>query len=164
MTTGQGVLGGNMFAYCLNNPVNMVDSQGDVAIIDDALLLLLLLLVGTIETAAYVGTDVSTSSASNIGGILSDPLPAIKETYVETFVVAAVMVTVLTTPRTGSGISVVEDRNPDPYARPGQKKQEREKKEKKRKNRNFKNRSGKRRPSEPKRHTPGRDHRKNFKK
>ena len=90
---------------------------------------------------------------------MSDPLPAIKETYVETFVVAAVMVTVLTTPRTGSGISVVEDRNPDPYARPGQKKQEREKK---RKNRNFKNRSGKRRPSEPKRHTPGRDHRKNF--
>ena len=99
MTTGQGVLGGNMFAYCLNNPVNMVDSQGDVAIIDDALLLLLLLLVGTIETAAYVGTDVSTSSASNIGGILSDPLPAIKET----FVVAAAVVTVLTTPRTGSG-------------------------------------------------------------
>ena len=97
-----------MFAYCLNNPVNMVDSQGDVAIIDDALLLLLLLLVGTIETAAYVGTDVSTSSASNIGGILSDPLPAIKETYVETFVVAAVMVTVLTTPRTGSGITVVK--------------------------------------------------------
>ena len=107
MTTGQGVLGGNIFAYCLNNPVNMVDAQGDIAVIDDALLLLLLLLVGTIETAAYVGTDVSTSSVSNIGGILSDPLPAIKETYVETFVVAAVMVTVLTTPRTGSGISVV---------------------------------------------------------
>ena len=28
MTTGQGVLGGNMFAYCLNNPVNMFDSLG----------------------------------------------------------------------------------------------------------------------------------------
>ena len=109
MTTGQGVLGGNMFAYCLNNPVNMVDSQGDVAIIDDALLLLLLLLAGTVETAAYIGTDVSTSSVSNIGGILSDPLPAIKETYVETFVVAAVMVTVLTTPRIGSGITVVSE-------------------------------------------------------
>ena len=114
MTTGQGVLGGNMFAYCLNNPVNMVDSQGDVAIIDDALFLLLLLLVGTVETAAYVGTDVSTSSVSNIGGILSDPLPAIKETYVETFVVAAVMVTVLTTPRTGSGITVISDDKPEP--------------------------------------------------
>ena len=28
MTTGQGVLGGNMFAYCLNNPVNMFDTLG----------------------------------------------------------------------------------------------------------------------------------------
>ena len=29
MTTGQGVLGGNMWAYCGNNPVNRADSQGD---------------------------------------------------------------------------------------------------------------------------------------
>jgi len=28
MSTGQGVLGGNMFAYCLNNPVNMFDTLG----------------------------------------------------------------------------------------------------------------------------------------
>ena len=28
MSTGQGVLGGNMWAYCLNNPVNMIDSTG----------------------------------------------------------------------------------------------------------------------------------------
>ena len=32
MTTGQGVLGGNMFAYCLNNPVNMVDQTGAEAV------------------------------------------------------------------------------------------------------------------------------------
>ena len=30
MSTGQGVLGGNMFAYCLNNPVNMFDTLGCV--------------------------------------------------------------------------------------------------------------------------------------
>ena len=29
MTTGQGVLGGNMFAYCGNNPVNRIDTDGD---------------------------------------------------------------------------------------------------------------------------------------
>ena len=29
MTTGQGVLGGNMFAYCLNNPVNRTDLFGN---------------------------------------------------------------------------------------------------------------------------------------
>ena len=28
MSTGQGVIGGNMWAYCLNNPVAMVDSNG----------------------------------------------------------------------------------------------------------------------------------------
>jgi len=27
-STGQGVLGSNMFAYCLNNPVNRVDPNG----------------------------------------------------------------------------------------------------------------------------------------
>ena len=27
-TTGQGLLGNNMFAYCLNNPVNLVDPYG----------------------------------------------------------------------------------------------------------------------------------------
>ena len=29
--TGQGLLGNNMFAYCLNNPVNFVDSEGTTA-------------------------------------------------------------------------------------------------------------------------------------
>ena len=31
-TTGQGVLGNNMFAYCCNNPVNMADPTGEIAI------------------------------------------------------------------------------------------------------------------------------------
>jgi len=30
-TTGQGVLGSNMFAYCLNNPVNRVDQSGSLS-------------------------------------------------------------------------------------------------------------------------------------
>ena len=28
MSTGQGLLGNNMFAYCVNNPVNMADPTG----------------------------------------------------------------------------------------------------------------------------------------
>lgn len=31
-STGQGVIGNNMFAYCLNNPVNNLDSSGTVAV------------------------------------------------------------------------------------------------------------------------------------
>jgi len=30
VSTGQGLLGFNMFAYCLNNPVNMVDQDGRI--------------------------------------------------------------------------------------------------------------------------------------
>ena len=32
MSTGQGMLGSNMYAYCLNNPVNNVDSSGEFAL------------------------------------------------------------------------------------------------------------------------------------
>lgn len=31
VSTGQGILGNNMFAYCLNNPVNYEDSDGEMA-------------------------------------------------------------------------------------------------------------------------------------
>ena len=31
VSTGQGILGSNMFAYCINNPVNMVDLEGSMA-------------------------------------------------------------------------------------------------------------------------------------
>ena len=30
VSTGQGILGNNMFAYCLNNPVNMYDASGNL--------------------------------------------------------------------------------------------------------------------------------------
>ena len=32
ISTGQGVLGTNMFAYCLNNPVNRIDESGSLSI------------------------------------------------------------------------------------------------------------------------------------
>ena len=35
VSTGQGILGNNMFAYCLNNPVNGLDPRGNVATIFD---------------------------------------------------------------------------------------------------------------------------------
>lgn len=53
--------------------------------------------------------------------------------------------------------STVRKNGPDSYARPGQKKQGREHKNKARKNKNWKPRPT---PKPPKKHTPGRDHRK----
>lgn len=32
ISTGQGILETNMYAYCLNNPVNMIDSTGEIAV------------------------------------------------------------------------------------------------------------------------------------
>ena len=31
-STGQGILGSNMFAYCLNNPINRIDACGDISL------------------------------------------------------------------------------------------------------------------------------------
>ena len=112
MTTGQGVLGGNMWAYCLNNPANMTDSNGEIAIVDDAAVLLLLLLLGVVVVTAYAVVDVAVSSIGSVGGILSEPLSPIEKTYIETFAAVAAVITVLTTPRTGSKISVISDDEP----------------------------------------------------
>ncbi len=37
VSTGQGVLGNNIFAYCLNNPVNFEDANGEMAAVAGAL-------------------------------------------------------------------------------------------------------------------------------
>ena len=38
VATGQGLLGNNMFAYCLNNPANYIDPSGNVALVDDVVI------------------------------------------------------------------------------------------------------------------------------
>ena len=45
-STGQGLLGNNMFAYCLNNPVNMVDYSGHYAI--EAIWAIILVIVAAV--------------------------------------------------------------------------------------------------------------------
>ena len=39
VSTGQGILGNNMFAYCLNTPTNYLDPSGTIALIDDTIIL-----------------------------------------------------------------------------------------------------------------------------
>ena len=57
-------------------------------------------------------------------------------------------------------ISFSKDYNPDPYARPGQKKQGRERKEKKKGGGDWNPRNNRRNERPPKHHTPGREHQK----
>ena len=165
MTTGQGVLGGNMWAYCLNNPILYSDTFGEsvtVCILGVTFTLVELLVIGV---AVAVVADILINGEDALVMKAAEGVAEAVETIVQIW---QVVETVVTHPFSigsgitiGSGISVVEDKqNPDPYARPGQKKQNREVKEKKRKKDNFKSRSGKRRIEPPKKHTPGRDHRK----
>ena len=59
MSTGQGVLGGNMWAYCLNNPVIYEDSQGDLGVI------------GTLLVGAAVGAAIGAIIGGVFGGLTS---------------------------------------------------------------------------------------------
>ena len=57
-STGQGILGINMFAYCLNDPVNHIDSSGKSA----------LLILGVIAAGAIVGGILGAFNAAASGG------------------------------------------------------------------------------------------------
>lgn len=93
-----------------------------------------------------IRADISTNT-DNITDIRNlNKIPNITENLVN---VSAVLVNI-----------VLNAYNPDPYKRPGQKKQGREKKNKSRKKPNWEPRNGTRRPKKPKSHTPGKDHRK----
>ena len=58
-SVGQGFIGYNMFAYCINNPVAGIDATGEMCGADDAALLGLGLIVGGIVLIAYYATTPS---------------------------------------------------------------------------------------------------------
>ena len=133
VSTGTGLLSFNMFAYCVNNPANMYDPSG----------YLQLALAG----AGYVAT------AATIGGTnVWNPLGWI---VIGTVVVVSVVVIAVDIYDSQNSFAISSEA--DPYARPGQKKQGRERKSKARRSKDWKPRSN---PKPPKKHTPGRDHRK----
>ena len=122
----------NLFTYCWNNPVNMYDPDG--------YWVLALAGVGYLATAGTVGI-------SNIWNPVGWVILGVA--VVATAVVVGI--DIYDSVKTSSG------NNPDPYARSGQKKQGRERKNKARKSDNWKPKSN---PKPPKKHTPGREHRK----
>ena len=56
VSTGQGITGTNMFAYCVNNPVNMIDTDGNLAISLFAYMTFLAVSVITVATCYYIST------------------------------------------------------------------------------------------------------------
>ena len=120
----------NVFAYCFNNSVNMCDLDGSWAF--------------AIAGGGYLATagTIGVANAWNpVGWVIVGTVAIATVTMVGVIVYT----------------STVRKNEPDPYARPGQKKQGRERKNKARKNKNWKPRS---KPKPPKKHTPDRDYRK----
>jgi len=180
-------VGYNLFAYCDNNPIMYIDQLGlaEEAVLEKAIkmgstfaamdgplpggdllgafVVVVVLLVEAAESGEYNSSfddDVVPGECKSVG---SQDF----EYYHDDYQYAS---DVLTLPSTSS-VSVESDspsesvitkdknRDPNPYKRPGQKKQEREKREKK-KGRDDWTLNPNKRQKPPKHHTPGRDHRK----
>ena len=71
-STGYGIAGCNMFAYCYNSPLNLSDSEGELVVIDDAAILLAAF-VG-VAVVSIVNTPTVRETICNIGNSLSDIL------------------------------------------------------------------------------------------
>lgn len=83
MSTGDGILGNNMFAYCLNNPVNYADPTGHMPewakwVVGG--LAVAGLIVATVLTCGVAGTGAAAVGAAMLaGGIISGGLNAIDQ-------------------------------------------------------------------------------------
>ncbi len=94
MTTGQGVLGGNMWAYCGNNPVNRADSQGEFAILGT----IVAGVVSVVVAGVFGGLSSLASGESFGAGFVSGAVTA-------TVTVAAIAITVATGGTAGAVIA-----------------------------------------------------------
>ena len=123
----------NLFVYCGNNPANMYDPNGYCTI--------------ALAGGGYLAT-AGTAGVVNVWNPVG---------WVILGTLAVTTVVIVGFEIYDSIKSASKSSEADPYARPGQKKQGRERKTKARKNDNWKPRSN---PKPPKKHTPGREHRK----
>ena len=57
ISTGNNIIGTNMFSYCFNNPVNLLDPSGEVAFVDDLIYVIAATL--TVYVASVAVTCVS---------------------------------------------------------------------------------------------------------
>ena len=147
----------NLFAYCDNNPVMRVDDDGEfwkevglaVAITAGAVAIgALIVATGGIAVVAVAGGGTAFVASSTA-------VTAIGVATVTGKVAYGGIVFYATAATVEQYASNSKDKV-DPYARPGQKKQGRERKNKARRKDTWKPKS---KPKKPKKHTPGKDHR-----
>ena len=165
----------NLYAYCINDPVNYYDPFGTFVVSGSLMFLgglaLLLLSVAGLTAVSQPSTANSDFSLdigidALPGSVVESDVASSNDEFLdETDVIEASFDSSVITITTMPAIRIyqanyLKERNPDPYARPGQKKQGRELKNKARRSSDWKDRNGKRGGRKPpKKHTPGRDHR-----
>ena len=171
------VLGFNLFLYCDNNPVNYLDPYGEDA---EALLAGWASAgwgLAAVDGPLPIGDIIYVAGCFVLGGVViieaMTNIDEIADTTLPTYdlpMVDALPGNVTATDAATIGISIgatveKEKYDPNPYKRPGQKKQGRENRNGSRKKPGWEPRNNKRSktPAEPKKHTPGKDHRKYFK-
>ena len=171
----ESVNGINLYSYCINDPVNYIDPFGTFVISGSLMFLgglaLLLLSVAGLTAVSQTSTanpDFSLDIGIDAlpGSVVESDVASSNDEFLdETDVIEASFDSSVITITTMPAIRIyqanyLKERNPDPYARPGQKKQGRELKNKARRSSDWKDRNGKRGGRKPpKKHTPGRDHR-----
>ena len=143
------ILGYNMFAYCSNNPVMGYDPTGEAIAISTIILgvaALYLLTCAAVELANDFSRSIA-EAPPTIPDILVRPANPIFEIGVDEI------------PKI---FEEKEKYDPNPYKRPGEKKQNRENRHKGRQKDDWEPRNNRRsgKPAKPKKHTPGREHRK----
>ena len=167
----------NLFAYCGNDPVNRIDSEGEfwkeLKEIGKSFCEAGVAVVMVATAVAAVGGAITGTIMS--GGAAAGTVPLALTLAVECLGVVGVATAAVGATAAAvaeAGESVVEfskksknnknSYDPDPYKRPGQKKQNREGKNLNRQKKSFTPRNNRRdgMPAPPKKHTPGRDHRK----
>ncbi len=156
------MLGNNMFAYCNNDPVNHVDYSGE-----EPLTLTAAMGIGLVVfTIGFLIYDLTHEQV--LGQIFVEGINALGEALDSAINREDVPKSIFSDTedslddRPISEIKTKDDYDPDPYRRPGQKKQGKSLKNKARKSGNWTPRNNKRdgKPAKPKPHTPNRDHRK----
>ena len=86
-STGQGLVGFNMFSYCNNNPINTLDVTGTFALVDDAVLLAGCFVVALVVGVVYLPPvqEVIHGVADALTDVLLDVVEAFDQTIDNVF-------------------------------------------------------------------------------
>lgn len=151
----------NLFTYCENNPVMLVDEEGNFAISLGFAIACGLAALFAMATALVTKPEISSGLVADIESGLKSFGDFIVKSVTETIVMTSIPY--MLTFAALDNVMMSKKKNPNPNARPDQKKQGREVGNKGRYHDSWQPRNNYRNPKKRKKHTPGRDHRKFFK-